>query len=934
MNKRCFILLFIFALLYTENTHAQTTLAEQLGSSTDFGFIKLTVTNYYKQQMLLATNATDLKKITHDQKMWARWLWYNEGRLDENNQITNVSGRNLESILATTNNPTTPDIFYGGWANIGPYDVVNINNTSSNTGIGRVTCFAFHPTDVNTFYVGTLAGGVWKTVNGGLTYAPYSDELASLGIASIVVNQINPNEVYVMTGDGDSHNAGGWFIPSFGYIRWSAGVFKSTNGGITWNKTGLSFTTSQKISGYKIIQDPTNTNVLIAATSDGIYRSDDAGNIFTKVNNAHVSDLRFKEGNSNIVFAAPKVAGARLLRSVNNGQVFSTVANTLPFNISRMAFASTPADPSKLYMLCGASIDSAHSVGLYRTLDDGDNVTLVNNTPNVLSSASDGITGAGFYDEVPAHLTLATNPASSTRFISGCVNIWRSANTGASFTFSGSTHADIHQIVYNPLNSVAYAATDGGVYSSTDNGATWNFLSSTLNCATFYHLTGTEQDGNRLLGGLQDDGTSLRTTGNTYYFVGGGDGFAAAINKDRSATHYIGGNTGVFRSNNGGLSNSTITPPAFTGANAQWYPDIMMHPTDTSIIYVGFSDVCRSDNRGTNWNYVGANGNWSLAVSPNTPDRIYAAGGDAAYGTLNGGLYRNDNKGISAWDVLSTKPGFPTAFGKITDIAVNPTNGSDVWVTFGGFFATTKVAHSTDAGLNWSEVHGSLSNVPVNCVVVDNSGNVYIGTDIGVYFRSTTDNDWKPFYNGLPRIPVTDLIINNPNSKIRAATFGRGVFESALYTACPATLTLNALYSGQQTFSASSSITSTATINSTAGTEVFLKAGNNIDMLAGFTAQAGTFYKAKIGSCIAGIDSTNLPNLQNADKVITESALLISKQVTTKSLQTDSIMQVQKNNIQKAVLINNNKLAAEIEADKKKQEEKEAAKQKGELKKE
>lgn len=876
--KKISVQFFVWiTILLCNNLYAQDLLQQKLGTSTDFGFIKKTVLDYYSQQIPLAKNNSELKKMLHEQKMWARWLWYNEGRLDEHNQVTNVAAKNFEAILnqkIEKASAGSQNLYYGGWSNITLNDVVDINNNSIHTGIGRVTCIAFHPTDANTFYVGTLAGGVWKTSNGGASYAPFSDELASLGVASIVVNQGNPSEIYVLTGDGDSDNAGGWFIPSFGYIRWSAGLFKSTDGGATWNKTGLSFNTSQKISAFKLIQDPSNPYVLLAAMSDGIYRTTDDAVTFTKVSVAsYISDLRFKEGNSNIVFAAKKANNALLRVSTDNGQNFYTVTNNLPSTISRMTFATTPADPNKLYVLCGASVDSSHFVGLYRSSDDGASFTLMNDTPNVLSNADNGHS-PDYYDEVPAHLTIAVNPSTGTNLITGCVKIWRSANSGTTLTFSGGTHADIHQIAYNPLNNVAYAATDGGIYKSTDNGTTWTFNSISLNCATYYHLAGLETDAARLLGGLQDDGTALRTSGSTFYSVGGGDGFAAAINPKKSSTHYIGGNTGVYRSIDGGLHNTDVTPPFYTGNNAQFYPAILMHPSDTNIIYTGFTQVCRTDNRGGSWYYTGAKGNWSLAVSIDKPNRLYAAGGDAAYGTLNGGLYRNENNATPlAWVTLSNKPGFPATFGKITDIAVNPNDADDVWVTFGGFFATTKVAHSTDAGANWVELHGTLPNVPVNCATFDNNGNVYIGTDIGVYYRGTTDTDWKPFYNGLPRIPVTDLVINVGAAKIRAATFGRGIFESDLYAACVSALTLNGFYIGQRTYSAASTVTSTGTISSSAGTEVFIKAGGYVDLLPGFIAQSGTFLKAKIGPCVGGVDSTSLieksyKKIKTADVII------------------------------------------------------------------
>jgi hypothetical protein len=211
----------------------------------------------------------------------------------------------------------------------------------------------------------------------------------------------------------------------------------------------------------------------------------------------------------------------------------------------------------------------------------------------------------------------------------------------------------------------------------------------------------------------------------------------------------------------------------------------------------------------------------------------------------------------------------------ITGIYTNPNNNDDVWITVSGYQDGEKVYHSVDAGENWDNESDNLPNVPVNSVAVDTDGNIYVGNDFGIFARRPGDTEWFPFYNGMPNVPVTDLVINETAQKIRAATFGRGIWEAdLLLTSCPSALNITGTYVGQYNFSAATSITTTATAVNSSGTKLTMNAGNYILLNDGFRGNAGAFVKIQVAPC--GPVNTDKPfsaanNYTNVPAVLTDS---------------------------------------------------------------
>ena len=283
-------------------------------------------------------------------------------------------------------------------------------------------------------------------------------------------------------------------------------------------------------------------------------------------------------------------------------------------------------------------------------------------------------------------------------------------------------------------------------------------------------------------------------------------------------------------------------------------PFLVHTTTPSTIFYASINGLLRhtADGEPTNaWTNLGGGGSTgAFAMGTSNTNRGYLASSGTTF-------RRTDDLSAASptWTVKSGTTGWPSTSGTIiTSIDVNPANSLEVWVTFSGYNATTKVLRSTTGGDSWTNETDNLPNIPVHIVKYQAgalvAGPVYIGTDIGVFYRNNTIGEWIQFGNELPRTIVTDLEISTSSNVITACTYGRGFWRSPLYsTSCDLNLTFTSQLSGEQYQQASSSISVTGDIIGGAGTRIFLKAGGYILFNPGFEVKAGNEMKAFIGPC-------------------------------------------------------------------------------------
>ncbi len=794
-----------------------------------------------KAEEYFADQEEDKTEWDSEYNKWKRWEYLMERRLTPDGKVTNVAAQNYQAYQnykenvgpLKSPNGDDPETTYGYWDFIGPTNYTT--GAGWNGGVGRVNCIAFHPALSSYIYIGLPAGGLWRTTNGGTTWECLTDGMPSIGVSGIAV--ISTNTIYILTGDGD------------GGDTQSIGVMKTTDGGKTWYQTGLAWDVTDMNRGYKLLKHPSQSNTLFAATTNGIYKTTNGGTNWTQVATGSVQDIEFKPYDPTIMYAS---RGTQFLRSTNTGDSWTQITSGVPTNAWRMAIGVSDANSSYVYLHTGPATAVGSFVGVYRSYDSGLNFGLKANTPNLLGYAQNGQDND---HQTTYDLAVAVSRTDVGDIIVGGINTWASADFGATYSITswwkttgntiGYTHADIHALEINPLNNYLYCGSDGGIFRSTDFGNTWTDLTASLGATQWYRIDGTEASSSLLIGGTQDNGSNKWDGSLTMTHMRGADGMDAMIDHSNSSIFYTTRQYGLLeKSTNGGSSFTDITPG---GVSGPWVTPLVMNPSTSTTIYGGYSDVMKSTNGGSSWTNTGVSGTGAMAIGTSFTGRIYASSGTS--------IWRSDDA-AGTWNSISS--GLP--FNTITFIAVDPTNSLNVFVTVGGYSDGQKVYESANGGASgsWVNISGSLPNVPVNCIAYEpgSADGLYIGTDIGVFYRDDNTGDWVPFMNGLPTVPVFDLEINETSGVIRAATFGRGLWSSALYTPCPTGYFLtqgndpsNPNFTGFQVYEASATVESSRIITGGFGTDVTYKAGNSVTLQTGFHAQAGNLFKAELGPC-------------------------------------------------------------------------------------
>lgn len=644
------------------------------------------------------------------------------------------------------------------WNFVGP------TGAPTGSGAGRLCCIRFDPANANTIYVGTPAGGLWRSFDAGVTWTCLTDFLPAIGCSDIAIDPNNTNIIYMASGDNDAGDS-----PSIG-------VMKSTDGGITWNPTGLSFGMNSFRRIGRLLIDPANSNILYAATSSGIYKTWDAGVNWYRVSQANTMDMEFKPGDSNTLYACRTA----LYKSTNGGATWTQIASGLPVStaIARMSLAVTPAAPDNVYIVAASNGSNAFE-GLYVSTNSGTTFDQQSNSPNLMGWDPNGndSDGQGWYS-----IAIGVDPVDPNIVIVGGVNVWRSNDMGFSWELNAHwyggggepyVHADVHDIVFHPTSpGNYYIGCDGGIFQTVSDGADFFDISNNLSIAQIYRGGVSGSNSSTVISGHQDNGTNVKS-GVSYFSGLGGDGMDCFI--DRTSDNNMFGSIyygDFYRSNNGGNNWSGIT--SGTPGNGEWVTPWEQDPVDPNILYAGFDKLYKSINQGSTWSPVGTTtfgaNLTDLEVAPSNTNYIYVSTG--------GSISRSTDAGITWTSILGSLSGY-----SITKIAVSSYDERKVWVTVSGYTANSKVFFSSDAGTTWANISYGLPNLPANCIVTvpgTSSDAIFVGMDVGVYYHDNSSASWLPFFTSLPNAPVFDLDIFLPTMKLTAFTYGRGVWEALI----------------------------------------------------------------------------------------------------------------------------------------------------------
>ncbi len=700
-------------------------------------------------------------------KQYHRWEYRAEMQLNSNGKLP--SSQEVErAFRAFHKNNVQSRSVTSNWTSNGPISLP-VNETGQPNGVGRVNEIAFEPGNANTIYIGTPAAGLWKSTDGGSTWASYTDNLPTLGISAIVVDKDNHDVIFIGTGDRDSFDSNG------------KGVMKSTDGGVTFVSINNGISNNEYIND--LIQDPTDGNVLIAAGEyNGIHRSTDGGDTWTNMYPYEsIVNIVFKPGDADIVYASSD--SGRFFKSVNNGQSWTLISAGIPTTTPGRAFiAVSPATPNDVYFV---RANNRYFEGLYHSTDSGENFTLKSSTPNIFGyysgTGNDEFRGQGWYD-----LTIVADPINANVIYVGSVNIWKSTDSGANWVKktswaglnSDAVHADQHHLTFAP-NGYCYAANDGGVYYSTDGWTTNTEISSGLAISQLYKIGQSKQSQNLVIAGFQDNGTGL-LSGNTWATVVGGDGMECAIDPTDDAYQYTELYYGTLRRS---INDSYFYSIENINEDAPWVTPFVIHPTDPNMMLMGRNKhVWRSTNIKTpnsgdvTWTSIS-----DAFTKPGTGFAISEVDGKTTYYSTKNRLYRCDD--VTAANPVWISLTQPTPTSNINDIITHPTDINILYIASG-----SGIYKSNDKGATWTNYTYNFPSLQILCLAYDKNTNegLYAGSTAGIYYLEPGTNNWTSFNQNFPiNVDARELEIyyddvTPANNLIRVATYGRGMWSSPL----------------------------------------------------------------------------------------------------------------------------------------------------------
>jgi photosystem II stability/assembly factor-like uncharacterized protein len=682
------------------------------------------------------------------------------------------------------------------WSSIGPKNFA-----------GRTISLALHPSNPNVVYAGSASGGLWRLTVTGDGEEDYSWERIGtgfpvLGVGSIAIDPRNSRILYIGTGEvyGYQGQDGDLFGSFWMRIRgnYGLGILKSYDGGESWQKS-LDWTKQQQRGVLSLAINPAHPDIVFAGTTEGIYRSKDAGETWSCVHSVVMAvDVKIDPVSPSIVYASCgnlATDGHGIYRSKDGGDSWTKLSTGLPESWTGKAKLDIYAlTPSTIY----ADIaNQRERIGLFMSEDSGDTWELLSTLEGL-----DFYPGQGYYSHF-----VRVNPINNQKIFIAKVGYLYSEDGGRSFTMPTpdiydfisdptAAHGDIHAYVNFPRDPDSfYMAGDGGVHITKDGGRTFRGLNRGYVNTQFYPgFSSSKTDPNFAIGGMQDNGTAHYTGSSEWrYWVTRGDGSYSAIDPtDNDIVYQSSQWLTIYRSTNRFANGNS----RFASPFPYYYPEEQRHPgseyaafiapfvlAEHDFLYAATNYVYWSDDGGLNWTCTNSNQPLNglpvvaLGVSPLNRRAVYAATAPYSPDNVRPMFFATRDGGLS-WNHLTGQ--LPDRY--IVEIVASPHNNDVVYITLSGF-GTSHLFHSINGGLTWEDIGRGLPDVPTNAIAVDPADHniLYVGNDIGVWVSTDYGSTWNVFCEGLPEaVMVMDLSITDADRLLRAATHGNGVYERTL----------------------------------------------------------------------------------------------------------------------------------------------------------
>jgi photosystem II stability/assembly factor-like uncharacterized protein len=678
---------------------------------------------------------------------------------------------------------------------------------------GRIADIVKDPTNRSTWYVAVASGNVWKTVNAGTTWEPVFENYGSYSTGSLAIDPSNPNVVWLGTGENASQRSAGF----------GDGIYKSLDGGKSWNNMGLA--ASEHIA--KILIDPRDTDVVYAASQGplwapggdrGLYKTTDGGVTWELVleisENTGVADLAFDPRDPDVIYAASYqrrrhvgvlVAGgpeSNIYKTTDGGETWKQLKRGLPsVDRGRIAVAVSPQQPDVVYALVAAEGDES---GFFRSCDRGESWVRMSDYI---------VVDPQYYGEI------YPDPHRFDRVYAVDMTFHVTHDGGRTFEplRYQNVHVDHHSLVFDPDDpDYLMLGNDGGIYESWDGGDKWKFVAN-LPITQFYRVgIGSERPFYTVCGGTQDNATlcgpsrtnNVHGIRNSDWFVTvGGDGFQARIDPDDPNIIYsMYQYAGIVRYDRRSGERLDIQPQPEPGEPAlrwHWDAPLIISPHKSSRLYFAANRLFKSEDRANTWEPISPD--LSRGIDRNqrevmgrvwSVDAVWKNVFTSPYGTIVGldespleegllfvgtddGLIQVTEDGGANWSATGEFEGVPD-LTYVADVVASRHDPNVVFAVFNnhkeGDFAPY-VMKSVDRGRSWISIRGDLPDrQPAWTIVQDHVDPdlLFVGTEFALYFTLDGGSHWIELTGGVPTVAIRDLEIQRRENDLVCATFGRG----------------------------------------------------------------------------------------------------------------------------------------------------------------
>jgi photosystem II stability/assembly factor-like uncharacterized protein len=670
------------------------------------------------------------------------------------------------------------------WIELGPAPILNGAYT------GRVSALACSRTNPDLYYAGGADGGVWRSTDGGASWVVLTDRLPTTAIGALALDPTNESVIYAGSGEANYAN----------HSRFGMGLYKSTDGGDTWQVLGGEVFAGRCFS--RLLVHPQNPQRLYAAITRaggfpemaaakghpgasgpvGVFRSDDGGVSWTHLTNGLpalcATDLAMDPANPNVLYAAiGRIFGAPdngIYKSTDGGDSWVKLAGGLPTDsVGRISVAVAPSLPGRVYALvtraCDAAGGGAQMRGAYRSDDAGATWTQLTGLSNPQATY-------GWYLSI-----IGVDPTNPDLVFMGGVTYHRSDDGGLSWMDVTPPHVDMHAVAWDAAGRMV-VGDDGGVHRSSDTGFSWESLNNGLGVIQCYAgLSTHSQHDFRLFVGTQDNGTLRRVEGGVWLQGLGGDGGWTQSHPTNPMIVFgeYQGSGNLYKSTNLGGSFSYSGSGINSGDRNCFLPPYLVDPNNPTRMLYATHRIYLSTNTGSSWSVLsgdltggGSAAIRSLAIAPSDSNIVYAA-------TNDGRVLVSSNGGQNFTLIASGIPGWPRVMHQLF---VHPNDPNTLYLAV-GWFGVDQVRRTTDRGQTWQSLDGDLPDVPVNVLAVDVRGNlpvIYAGAENGVYRSVNDGRTWHRFGTGMPNTAVIDLVLEPARGRLLAATQGRGLWSIAV----------------------------------------------------------------------------------------------------------------------------------------------------------